>query len=194
MSPFPRLLLIAAALLGQISCRTPYYEKGETLEEPKKPEPIKLFEWSGTGVPGKTRIKIDLSEQKATFTKDGKPVGWCYVATGTEGHRTPTGSFSISERVVDKKSNKYGVIQNAAGEIIDNDAAVGREKIPEGCKLVLAPMPFWMRITNYGVGMHYGVIPNPGSPASHGCIRMPYDLVSQLFYETKNGTPVIITQ
>jgi hypothetical protein len=192
------LATAVAALASQVSCSKPYYADGGAFGEPKEekptPPPFKYFEWNGTGVPGKTKITIDLSTQKASVTKDGKEVGWTYVATGLKTHPTPTGSFSISERVVDKKSNKYGVIQNAAGEITDSDAAVGREKIPEGHKLVLAPMPYWMRITNYGHGMHSGAIPNPGSPASHGCIRMPYDFVKQLFPETKLGTPVVIKQ
>ena len=50
-----------------------------------------------------------------------------------------------------------------------------------------------MRLTSYGVGMHGGVIPEPGEPASHGCIRLPKDFVPTLFEVVNVGTPVVIT-
>ncbi len=53
-----------------------------------------------------------------------------------------------------------------------------------------APMPYWMRLTNYGIGMHVGNIPQPGEPASHGCIRMPEEFVPTLFNKVEVGTPV----
>jgi lipoprotein-anchoring transpeptidase ErfK/SrfK len=143
-------------------------------------------------VQGPLSITIDLSEQKAQIFKGKTNVGWTYVATGLSTHPTPRGNFRIMERKIDKTSNKYGVIENAEGQIIDFDAAVGREKVPPGCRYVPAPMPYWMRLTSYGVGMHQGPIPDPGSPASHGCIRMPEEMARNLFFASKNGTPVTI--
>jgi lipoprotein-anchoring transpeptidase ErfK/SrfK len=40
--------------------------------------------------------------------------------------------------------------------------------------------------------MHIGIIPEPGKPASHGCIRMPKDFTPRLYEVTKVGTPVKI--
>ena len=57
-----------------------------------------------------------------------------------------------------------------------------------------APMPYWMRLTSYGIGMHAGVIPKPGEAASHGCIRLPKDLAPRVFDVVKVGTPVTITR
>jgi lipoprotein-anchoring transpeptidase ErfK/SrfK len=54
-------------------------------------------------------------------------------------------------------------------------------------------MPYWMRLTSYGIGMHAGVIPKPGEAASHGCIRLPKPLAPILFEVVKEGTPVTIT-
>ena len=53
-------------------------------------------------------------------------------------------------------------------------------------------MPYWQRITGYGIGMHVGNIPTPGQPASHGCIRMPKEFAPLLYEVTKVGTPVTI--
>jgi lipoprotein-anchoring transpeptidase ErfK/SrfK len=56
-----------------------------------------------------------------------------------------------------------------------------------------APMPFWMRLTHYGIGMHAGVIPKPGEAASHGCIRLPKELAPVLFDAVEVGTTVKIS-
>src|SRR5208337_1282059 len=55
-----------------------------------------------------------------------------------------------------------------------------------------APMPYMQRITWSGVAMHAGVL--PGYPASHGCIRMPYDFAVRLYGMTRSGARVIITR
>ena len=43
-------------------------------------------------------------------------------------------------------------------------------------------MPHMRRITWSGIALHGG--PLPGYPASHGCIRMPYDFAEHLFDAT----------
>jgi hypothetical protein len=55
-------------------------------------------------------------------------------------------------------------------------------------------MPYWMRLTSYGIGMHGGLIPEPGKPASHGCIRLPKQFVPLLYEAVDIGTPVTITR
>jgi lipoprotein-anchoring transpeptidase ErfK/SrfK len=55
-----------------------------------------------------------------------------------------------------------------------------------------APMPYWMRLTWRGIGMHAGPIPRPGNPASHGCIRLPRPFAIQLYQIVRIGTPVRI--
>lgn len=54
-------------------------------------------------------------------------------------------------------------------------------------------MPYWMRLTSYGVGMHAGDIPDPGLPASHGCIRLPKEMAQKLFEVVSVGTNVTIS-
>jgi hypothetical protein len=46
------------------------------------------------------------------------------------------------------------------------------------------------RITWSGIALHGGVL--PGHPASHGCIRMPYDFAARLFDVTAMGMRVIV--
>ena len=49
-------------------------------------------------------------------------------------------------------------------------------------------MPYFMRLTNSGVGMHQGFL--PGVADSHGCIRMPEKLVKIYWENAPLGTPV----
>ena len=153
-----------------------------------------LYEWNGDQVTGATSVRIALAEQKARIFKDGEQVGWTYVATGLSGRSTPTGTFHVMEKVADKRSNRWGVIVNSSGSTIDGEARAGREAVPAGGRFVGAPMPHWMRLTGYGIGMHGGPIPNPGRPASHGCIRLPFEMAGILFNHVEVGTPVVITQ
>ena len=153
-----------------------------------------LFEWNGSGVPGPARVTIDLGEQKAHIYKGGQQVGWTYVATGVEDHPTPTGHFSIMEKIADKRSNLWGIMVDANGDTVNGNAHNGVSSVPNGGHFVGAPMPHWMRLTGSGIGMHGGPIPHPGSPASHGCVRLPYDMATYLYESLPEGTPVTITQ
>ena len=84
------------------------------------------------------------------------------VSTGQKGRETPAGIFSIIQKQAEHYSNLY------------DDAY----------------MPNMQRITWSGIALHGG--PLPGYPASHGCIRMPYDFAAQLFDETPLGLRVIV--
>jgi len=151
-----------------------------------------MYQWYGDQGPGEVSVLINLDEQIATVKRGGREIGWAFVATGTEGRGTPAGSYRITEKIVDKHSNLYGWIENEFGEVVNNDATPS-DPVGPGERYMPAPMPYWMRLTNYGIGMHVGKIPQPGEPASHGCIRMPKEFVPTLFNMVKVGTPVKIT-
>ncbi len=85
------------------------------------------------------------------------------VSTGTEGRETPAGIFAVLEKNKEHRSNMY------------DDAE----------------MPNMHRITWNGIALHGG--PLPGYPASHGCVRMPYDFAGSLFDKTRIGMRVIIS-
>ena len=51
-------------------------------------------------------------------------------------------------------------------------------------------MPNMQRLTWSGIAMHSGQL--PGYPASHGCVRMPYDFSTLLFDATSKGGTVVI--
>ena len=195
-----KLLLRSAVLLSLVpalsSCalNQRWMDKQAALAKAKaeaaKP---KLYDWQGDALTGPAALKIQLDEQKAYIYRGGQSAGWTYLASGTASHKTPNGTFTVMEKKQQKSSNTYGVIVSSAGEVVDWDAKSGRERIPAGGRFVGAPMPYWMRLTSYGIGMHAGPIPHPGLPASHGCIRLPEELAAKLFEVVDVGTKVTIT-
>jgi lipoprotein-anchoring transpeptidase ErfK/SrfK len=152
-----------------------------------------LYVWNGYRLPGAAGsplyVTIDLSQQKAYVFKNHETIAWSYVATGKHGYETPPGTYYIQEKQVDKRSNKYGAIVNSRGEVIKSNATAG---VDGGGRFVGASMPYWMRLTGYGIGMHAGPIPYPGAPASHGCIRLPYPMAQKLYAAAPSGTRVTV--
>jgi hypothetical protein len=112
---------------------------------------------------GPVTIIISLKTQRGYVYRNGVPIGVTSVSTGKAGHRTPTGVFTILQKDIDHRSNKYAN----------------------------APMPFMQRLTWDGVAMHAGNL--PGYPASHGCVRLPREFAKQLFGITRLGLTVVIT-
>ena len=150
-----------------------------------------MYEWHDDGSPGAVNVHINLTTQKALVRRGNRLIGWCYVATGKEGKGTPAGNYRIQEKLVEKYSNKYGWIEDEFGNVTNGDATPA-VKLKPGETYFPAPMVYWQRLTSYGIGMHIGVIPEPGKPASHGCIRMPKDFCPLFFEVTQVGTPVKI--
>src|SRR5712675_1454298 len=91
--------------------------------------------------------------------------GWILrapVSSGQKGRETPAGIFAIIQKEAEHYSNLY------------DDAY----------------MPHMQRITWSGIALHGGAL--PGYPASHGCVRMPFDFAEQLFDLTRMGLRVIV--
>ncbi len=187
--PLPAFLLVLG--LGLSSCVHKAPEPPPPPpEDPAKPKP--LYEWRGDGVEGAKSVKIDIDQQKAFLYRDGEEVGWTTVASGIYSHPTPTGNFKVLEKTVTKRSNLWGKIYNESGKVSVADAKAGRDSVPEGGRFEGASMPYWMRLTGDGIGMHQGPIPRPGKRASHGCIRVHSGFVKTLFAFVDIGTPVAV--
>ncbi|MBK8637239.1 MAG: L,D-transpeptidase family protein [Chromatiaceae bacterium] len=162
--------------------------------EPQEARPAKAKRWEWEGDNRKiTHIWIDVDSQKARFYEGEEQVGWTYVASGLKSHPTPVGHFAVMGKEKTKESNLYGKIYNADGQVVVSDAKRGRHQVPAGGRFSGAKMPYFLRLTGDGVGLHAGAIPRPGHPASHGCIRLPAPFAQRLFSQVPIGTPVTIT-
>ena len=190
---FPRALLLSLTALSSVGFALFSVSCGVAGEPmPYRKANRVLYQWHDDEGEGRISVRISLTDQIAEFKRGDREIGWCYVATGKEGHGTAPGNYKITEKIEDKYSNLYGWIEDEFGNVTDGDAR-SRDRVPEGMVYVPAPMPHWMRLTSYGVGMHGGLIPEPGKPASHGCIRLPKEFVPLLFDAVVVGTPVTIT-
>jgi L,D-transpeptidase catalytic domain len=111
---------------------------------------------------GPLQIIISIADQRVSLFDNGTLIARSSVSTGTQGHPTPLGVFSVIGKQRWHRSNIYSA----------------------------APMPYMQRITWSGIALHAGVV--PGHPASHGCIRLKNDFAIRLWHLTKRGTRVII--
>ncbi len=170
---------------------TLYLGRGGTLvaSNPQKLQDTVSF-WDGDGISGSPRMVISLGQQQARFYKGGQLVGVSSLSTGREGYETPTGSFKVTQKSPDHRSNLYGDYVDSNGTVVVRDVDVRKDPKPPGTQFEGAPMPYFMRIHG-GVGLHAGFL--PGFPASHGCIRMPEHMAQVFFNNVSIGTPVQVT-
>jgi hypothetical protein len=133
-----------------------------------------------------TAVIINLTEQAAYLMQDGRVAFISPIASGKEGWGTPTGSFKVISKDLNHQSGNFGLVTDAYGRIVNPNATPG-SYVPPGCHYMPAPMPYFIEFRKY-VGMHAGYL--PGYPASHGCVRMPKDLVAEFFARVQVGTPV----
>lgn len=108
-------------------------------------------------------IVVSIPDQRAYVYRGGTLVGASTVSTGSDGHETPTGAYTILQKKVFHRSNLYSN----------------------------APMPYMQRLTWDGIALHAGHL--PGYPASHGCIRFPAAFARQLYALTEIGGDVMVT-
>src|SRR5882757_7106344 len=105
---------------------------------------------------------VSLRNQRITIYDAN---GWILrapVSSGQKGRETPAGIFSVIQKEEEHYSNLY------------DDAY----------------MPHMQRVTWSGIALHGGAL--PGYPASHGCVRMPFDFAARLFDATRPGLRVIV--
>jgi lipoprotein-anchoring transpeptidase ErfK/SrfK len=160
--------VVLATLLGQAAPAAPmpqpsYHTKGMPTGKPTGPLKPGEYWWNSRVSPaGPVVCLVSLPLQTMSVYRNGILVGRTSISSGTKTNKTPTGVFTILEKKQTHRSKKY------------DDA----------------PMPNMQRLTWSGIAMHSGNL--PGYPASHGCIRMPYDFSTLLFGITPKGGTVVI--
>jgi hypothetical protein len=140
--------------------------------------------------PENSRIKISLATQRGLLLNGDQVVLDYPICSGIKSRPTPTGTFYILEKIVSKKSNRYGKFYDSEGKMVNSNADVRLDALPEGGRFEGADMNYWMRLTQDGVGHHIG--PVLRSPASHACVRGPAKTIPLVFEKVKTGTRVDI--
>lgn len=107
-------------------------------------------------------IIIQLRKQRGVCKDGNKVLRQFRVCSGKRSTPTPQGHFHVMTKHEKHVSNIYN-----------------------------SPMPYFMRLTMHGVGLHQGAM--RGVPSSHGCIRLSRNDARYLFKKCAVGTPVFIT-
>ncbi len=140
-----------------------FHTKGTPTGKPTGPLKPGEYWWNPQLSPtGPVVVLVSIPQQTMHVYRNGILIGRSTVSTGSKGHETPGGVFSILQKSKEYYSKKY-----------DN-----------------APMPNMQRLTWTGIAMHSGQL--PGYAASHGCVRLPYDFSQLLFTVTKSGGTVVV--
>lgn len=161
------VVCLAAALIllpGLAVAQTPdAFPGGSVVAAVEKLRPGEYLWMPEIAPEGPLLLIVSIPRQRAILYRNGVPIAVTTISTGRDGHRTPTGVFTILQ-----KQEKH------FSSIYDN-----------------APMPFMQRLTWAGVALHGGQL--PGYRASHGCIRLPHPFARLLFGVTTLGMTVIVT-
>lgn len=140
--------------------------------------------------PDNAHVLISLSKQRAYLMTGDQIAADSPISSGKRGHTSPTGSFTILQKDKDHRSNIYGDYKDTKGRTVRGGISAQIDSAPSGTRFVGAPMKWFMRLTNGGVGMHVGIL--PGYAASHGCIRMPEPSAALFYSKVKVGTPAVV--
>lgn len=135
-----------------------------------------------------TRVIVSLSKQRVYLMLGDEVVIDAPISSGKRGHPTPRGSFRISEKEENHFSSLYGNFVDATGRIVRAGISARIDSAPSGTHYVGAPMRYFCRLTDEGVGMHIGIL--PGYAASHGCIRLPENIAPLIYSKVRVGTSV----
>ncbi|WP_125953342.1 L,D-transpeptidase family protein [Novosphingobium sp. MD-1] len=164
----------ALALLALVSARPGMAQTAPPSAQPSAPHASDIVVTAPPPAPGTywldegpwsdpVHIVVGLRRQTLTVYAGDRVIGEASVSTGRKGHSTPEGVYAILQKQKWHRSNLYSN----------------------------APMPFMQRLTWTGIALHAGH--NPGRPASHGCIRMPYAFARELYDLTRIGSQVRVT-
>jgi lipoprotein-anchoring transpeptidase ErfK/SrfK len=138
--------------------------------------------------PDNATVLVSLSRQRAYLYAGNQLAIDTPISSGKKAGFTPTGDFTVLQKDPNHRSNIYGNFVDSRGRVVRAGVSARIDSAPSGSHYEGAPMFYFMRLTNEGVGMHVGIL--PGYPASHGCIRMPAEIAPQIYARVKLGTPV----
>ncbi|MBI4372995.1 MAG: L,D-transpeptidase family protein [Candidatus Omnitrophica bacterium] len=121
-------------------------------------------------------ITVDKSENQLSLYSDGERLKTYPVATGKPDHDTPTGSFTIVNKLTNPTWYKAGAVVS-----------------PDSPDNILGTR--WLGFSLSGYGIHGTTLPETiGTAASEGCIRMFNQDVEELYAIVPLNTTVTVVE
>jgi len=183
------VFLVSSEASAQLFGRSRQMRKASEMIH-RQPPPVVNASLADAVTPDKAKVLISLSKQRAYLMADEQVYIDTPISSGKNAGMTPTGTFEVLEKDPDHRSSIYGDFVDHGGRVVRSGVSLKVDSAPSGTRYVGAPMLFFMRLTNGGVGMHVGIL--PGYPASHGCVRLPSAIAPLIYRKVKVGTPVTI--
>jgi lipoprotein-anchoring transpeptidase ErfK/SrfK len=120
-------------------------------------------------------VRVDLAARELAVHRGDEVVLTTQVTIGTEQYPTPTGRFFVTDKLdtqdEDGPYGPYALGLSARSEVLTEFAGGDGQ-----------------------IGIHGTNDPDTlGQPASHGCVRVPNDIVRQLVSLLPLGTPVVVS-
>ena len=137
-----------------------------------------------------SHVVISLSKQRVYLMTGDQIYIDSPISSGKAGHESPRGNWSVLEKDPNHRSSVYGNFVDRSGRTVRAGVSTKIDSAPSGTHYEGAPMKWFCRLTQTGVGMHIGIL--PGYPASHGCIRLPADIAPIIYSKVRVGTKVVV--
>ncbi len=182
-----RTILALCALILVVGCAE---VPPPTTSAPVAPTPPPGY-WNGDGVPGSSKIVVNITNQRAYFFKGKQLVGESTVSTGKKGFSTPPGTYQVLSKDKDHVSTVFGDYVDDFGNVVKSNIDSRKDPRPRGSHYDGARMPYAMFFRG-GYAMHQGYV--PPYAASHGCIRVPAGMANIFFDNAPVGTPVVVKE
>lgn len=136
-----------------------------------------------------SKVVVDKKNQRALVYVGSKVALDTPCTTGKSGKTTKSGSFTVTSKIKDKRSNIFGSYYKNGKKVYGGDR---RKYKGSYDRYVGSSLPYWMRLTSDGIGFH-GSSGIKRYPASNGCIRLPHSIAPIVYYKVDKHTPVTIT-
>lgn len=143
-----------------------------------------------TATQASSSIRIDLSDQRAQLLvgPNQEVAIDTPVCTGKAGKRTRAGDYKVQRKIADKRSNIFGTTYYKGRRVHGGDR---RKYHGKKDKYVGASLPYWMRMTGGGIGMHgSGYVHR--YPDSNGCIRTPHNVIDDIYRKMRKGGKIVV--
>jgi len=179
---------VASAQLGSGPKPAPMSKAVDLIHRQDPPKINKALESAVT--PDNSHVVISISKQRVYLMTGDEVYIDSPISSGKRGHTTPTGPHRVMEKDPNHRSSVYGNFVDGKGRTVRSGVSTRADSAPSGTHYVGAPMKWFCRLNDEGVGMHIGIL--PGYPASHGCVRLPADIAPIIYQKVRVGTKVDI--
>ena len=142
--------------------------------------------------PDNTSVVVSVGRQRVYLYVGDEVAIDAPVSTGKRRGQTPTGNFTVTEKVATQRSNRHGDFVDRDDQAVRHGVSTRIDAAPSGTTFVVVPVKYFLRLNDEGLSLHAGRL--PGYPAADTAVRLPADIAPLIYQRVKKGTPVKIEE